>query len=106
MNGTRTIRAVVFLLVLVLSALPAAAVSFLGQFHASKFNIAGSMVTNMTLSATTFCYLSRVFVEDADTDDEIAGCRVTRGPIVWTLEAFLGRSSDADSRCSAICYSN
>jgi hypothetical protein len=106
MHRTRTILAVVFALFLVLSALPAAAVSFRGQFSATRFNTAGSSFVNMTPSATTFCYLSRVFVENTDTEDEIAGCRLTRGAVVWTLEAFLGQNDDADVQCSAICYNN
>jgi len=106
MNGRRTIFAVVFSLFLFLSALSATAVSFRGQFSASRFNTAGSSFVNMTSSATTFCYLSRVLVENTDTEDETAGCRLTRGAVVWTLEAVLGQNDDADTFCSAICYNN
>jgi len=106
MNGTRTMLAVVISLFLVLSPLFAAAVSFRAQFSISRFNTGGSSFVNMTPSASTFCYLSRVAVENTDIEDEIAGCRVTRGAVVWVLEAFLNQSNDADAHCSAICYNN
>jgi hypothetical protein len=58
----------------------------------------------MTLSATTFCYLKGVGVENTDIDGERATCQVDRGSLVWTLSAVLGKSSDADAYCSAYCY--
>jgi hypothetical protein len=58
----------------------------------------------MSPSATTFCYLRSVGIEETDTGGERATCRVTRGAVVWTLEAILGASSDADALCSAYCY--
>ncbi len=60
----------------------------------------------MSASATTFCYLSAVETTETDTGSETARCQVTRGPIVWTLQAILGASSDSDIECSAICYNN
>jgi hypothetical protein len=60
----------------------------------------------MSPSATTFCYLSRVGVENTDTDGERATCRVMRGSVVWTLEAVLGENNDADARCATYCYNN
>lgn len=69
-------------------------------------NTAGTTFTNMSASATTFCYLSGFQVTETDTGAETARCRITRGPIVWTLEAILGASSDADIQCNATCYNN
>jgi hypothetical protein len=109
MNGTRTMLAVVFSLVLVLSTLPAATVSFIGQFHISRLNGGGSNFVNLTASATTFCYLSRVFVAETDVESEFAGCRLVRGSSVWTLYAHagnLGSTGDQDAYCSVICYNN
>jgi hypothetical protein len=106
MNGTRTIFAVVFSLFLVGSALSAAAVSYRARYSINRNNNAGSSWVNMTPSSTTFCYLSTVIVENTDTEDETAGCRVTRGTLVWTLEAVLGQNDDADVQCAAICYNN
>ena len=60
----------------------------------------------MTPSATTFCYLSKVGMRDTDSSTESATCRVTRGAVVWTLEAILSQNDDADAFCSAICYNN
>ena len=88
------------------AASPANAVSFNGTFSADRLNNVGSTFANMTASATTFCYLSRIQVTETDTGAETAECKITRGPIVWVLEAILGASSDADVRCSAICYNN
>ena len=106
MNSTRTISAAVFSLFLVLSALPAAAVSFNSTWFANRENTGGSTFVNMTPRNTTFCYLSKVGIEDTDTGGEMATCRMTRGSVVWTLEAILEKSSDADAHCSAICYNN
>jgi hypothetical protein len=106
MNGTRTIFAVVFSLVLVLSALPAAAVSFNSSFCVSRFNNLGSSFVNMTPRNTTFCYLSSISFEETDTGSEEATCRITRGSVVWTLQAILDKTSDADAECCAICYNN
>ncbi|MGH8581896.1 MAG: hypothetical protein ACREWG_03730 [Gammaproteobacteria bacterium] len=45
-------------------------------------------------------------MENTDTDDESAQCRVRRGATFWLLEATLGEDDDADVVCSAICYNN
>jgi hypothetical protein len=71
----------------------------------------GTSFVNMTNKNTTFCYLSRVNVENTDTTNESAECRVFRrlAPFTtWRLEATLGGGGgpDADVRCSAICYNN
>jgi hypothetical protein len=89
-----------------LGSVPAWAVSFNSSFSASRFNTIGSSFVNMTPRNTTFCYLSSISFEDIDTGGEEATCRLTRGAVVWTLEAILDASSDADSECSAICYNN
>lgn len=107
MNNKRRIFSALFSLALLLSTVPAWAVSFRSGPHTiSRFNTVGSSFLNLTSSATTFCYLSRVSVTETDTGSEVATCRLTRGSFVWTLEAILGASSDADVSCSAICYNN
>lgn len=107
MNGTRTILVAVLALLLVLSALPAAAVSFhSGPYNAQKNGSAGTASKQMTPRNTTFCFLSSVAFEDIDTTGERATCRVVRGTYVWVLEAYLPKSDDHDAYCSAICYNN
>jgi hypothetical protein len=86
------------------SSVPAWALTYWTTYNADRVNTAGASLVTMTPSATTFCYLSRVGVENTDTDGELAQCKVTRGTSSWVLEAYLGKSSDADARCSAICY--
>jgi hypothetical protein len=104
MNNKRRIFLLLFTLFLTLGAVPAWAVSPAGSWSAFRINGGGTTFFNMTASATTFCYLSRVGVENTDTDGERATCRVTRGNVVWTLEAVLGEDNDADVYCSAYCY--
>ena len=106
MNTNRSTLAILFSLLLTLGAVPAWAVSFNSSFSISRFNTGGSSFVNMTSSATTHCYLSRVGVRDTDSSTEEAECRLTKGAVVWTLEAFLSQSDDADAICSAICYNN
>ena len=106
MNNKRRIFSALFSLALLLSTVPAWAVSFNRSASISRFNTVGSSFVNLTFSSTTFCYLSKVGVTDTDTGGEVATCRLTRGSSVWTLEAILGASSDADISCSAICYNN
>jgi hypothetical protein len=106
MNTKRRIFSLLFSLVLLLGSVPAWAVSPAGSWSAFRTNTVGSTFFNMTASATTFCYLSRVGVRETDTAGELAQCQVVRGPIVWTLYATLGASSDADVYCSAYCYNN
>ena len=106
MNTNRSTLAILFSLLLTLGAVPAWAVSFNNSFSISRFNTGGSSFVNMTSSATTHCYLSRVGVRDTDSSTEEAECRLTKGAVVWTLEAFLSQSDDADAICSAICYNN
>lgn len=106
MNGRSAILSALLSLFLTFAAFPAGAVSFNSTWSASRFNVVGTTFQNMSASATTFCYLSRVGVTETDTGGERATCRVTRGPIVWTLQAIMGTSSDADIECSAICYNN
>jgi hypothetical protein len=107
MNSPRPMLAVVFALLLVLSALPAAAVSFNRETCRDRtVNTAGTTQAELTPIATTFCYLSRVNVENTDTSGETAECRVVRGAFVWFLRSILGQSDDANVRCCAICYNN
>lgn len=58
------------------------------------------------LSASTFCYLHFVSIEETDTGGEEAACLVRRGAVIWTLEAILDASNNADVECSAYCYNN
>jgi hypothetical protein len=104
LNNTRRILSLLFTLGLTVSAVPAWAVSPHSIWNANRFNTAGSSFINMSPSATTFCYLRSVGFENTDTDGELATCRVTRGAVVWTIEAVLGENNDADARCSAYCY--
>jgi hypothetical protein len=107
MNNKRRILSLLFSLFLTLGAVvPAWATSPAGTWSAFRTNTVGSTFFNMTASASTFCYLSRVGVRETDTAGELAQCQVVRGPIVWTLYATLGASSDADVYCSAYCYNN
>jgi hypothetical protein len=82
------------------------AVSFNSAFFANRNNTVGTTFINMTPQGTTFCYLGEVEFEETDAANESALCRVTKGPVVWTLEATLGASSDADVHCLAVCYNN
>jgi hypothetical protein len=106
MNTIRNISAVLLLSGLTLTALPAGAVSFDTQIFADRFNTAGTTTTIGPSHATHFCYLSGIGVEETDTAGEIAICDLSRRGSVWVLEAILGRSSDADARCAATCYTN
>jgi hypothetical protein len=106
MNGTRRILSVLFSLFLTLSALPAEAVTFVGTFNAARSNTRGTTSTGMTPRNTTFCYLSKVTVDNTDTEGETATCQVFRGTSIWFLDASLGQDDDADVECSAICFNN
>ena len=65
---------------------------------------------NMATSNTHFCYLSQVAMEEIDTNGERTTCRITRGSLVWTLEAIIGASTqeptNADVVCSALTADN
>ena len=90
-----------------LSAVPAGAVSLHSEWFATRNDTAGTTTTvTSASSAAQFCFLTRVGVVETDTGSELAQCQVRRSGLVWILEATLGTSSDADVRCSAICYSN
>lgn len=91
---------------LVLTALPAGAASYAGNYSVSRYNTAGTSYKNMTYSSSTHCFLTTVGAREIDTGSESSTCRAYRGPIVWTLEATLGASSDQDVWCSAYCYNN
>jgi hypothetical protein len=104
MNNKRGMLSLLFSLVLTLGAVPAWAVSPNSNWIAIRYNAIGSSFVNMSPSATTFCYLSSVGFEETDTGGERATCRVTRGSVVWTLEAILSQSNDADAICYAYCY--
>src|SRR6266850_995403 len=104
MNGTRTMLAVVLSLVLVLSALPAGAVSYIGQWCRQQINEKDVNAIQMTPRNTTFCFLSSVGFENTDTTGERATCRVYRGAVAWELQAVLNQDDDADAYCCAICF--
>ncbi len=79
--------------------------TFQGGAALVRNNTQGTSFVNLSLSATSYCFLTQVGVTETDTGAETVDCRLTRGPNVWTLEAILGTSSDADVRCAAVCYS-
>jgi hypothetical protein len=106
MNNKRRILSLLFSLFLTLGAVPAWAVSLNSTWSIFRTNTAGSSFVNMSASATTFCYLRSVGFRDTDSSTEQATCRVTRGAVVWTLEAVLSQNDDADAFCAAYCYNN
>lgn len=92
---------------LLATALPAGAVSYAGTWSVQRYNTAGASYTNLPVSSASYhCFLTRVGIEETDTGGEYAMCNLVRGALVWTLEARLGKSSDADAYCSATCYTN
>lgn len=106
MNTKRGILVLMFSLLMTLGSAPAWAVSPHSTWTVNRFNTGGSSFVNMSPSATTFCYLRSVGFRDTDSATELATCRVTRGAVVWTLEAVLSQNDDADAFCSAYCYNN
>jgi hypothetical protein len=93
--------------VTLLGSVPAWAVSpHSGPFSVCRSNTAGQTFWTMSPSATTFCYLSTVSVQETDTNGEYAECTLLRGYNYWFLSANLGSNSDADVCCSAHCYNN
>jgi hypothetical protein len=93
--------------VTLLSSVPAWAVSPYGGPHSvCRSNSAGQSFVTMAPSASTFCYLSNVNIQETDTGGESAQCTLLRGYDYWYLSANLGASSDADVCCTAHCYSN
>ena len=107
MNRTRTILVAVFALLLVVSALPAAAVSLhSGPYVAEAYGDAGSHYTEMTPVDTTFCILSAVAFKNIDTDGEFPACEVVRGTYVWLLNAYLNENNDHAAYCTALCFNN
>ena len=93
-------------LALAAAAAPVFAVSPGNTYSLSRTNSGGTSFANMASSQTAFCFLTKVSVTETDTNEEKATCRITRGPLVWTLEAIMGTSSDADVECAAHCYNN
>lgn len=102
---TNIVLPVIFSGLLALSAFPAHAVTFNSSWFANKTGV-GTIGTNMTPSATTFCFLSRVNVEEVRLNNNFAECVVTRGPAVWRLNAIVGAGAPAEARCRAYCYNN
>lgn len=82
----------------------ALAVSFNSIWALSRHNTGGTTFVNMSQTASSFCYLAAVEVTETDTGAETARCEITRGQFVWTLQAILGTSSDADIECKAYCF--
>lgn len=106
MKRIRNISAVLLLSGLALITGTAGAVSYDGEWHLTRYNTGGTSFAVMRPHGNHFCYLSRVGAREIDTSTEAATCRVRRSGTVWLLEAMLGRSSDNDVFCSAVCYNN
>lgn len=93
---------------LMLTAVPAEAVSFHSQWTASRNNTPGTSTTFTSASAANqFCFLTTIYVEDTDSVGEGARCRIRTVNGFWRLEATLGSSADdADVNCTSFCYNN
>jgi|GEM_PF-1521324 len=104
MKTSRNIAAALLFSSLAFAGTPASAIYYNGQWSLNRYNTGGTSFAVLRPHATNFCYLSRVGVRETDTSTESGICRVRRSGTVWLLEATLGRSSDNDVFCSAICY--
>jgi hypothetical protein len=106
MNTIRNISAVLLLSSLALTALPAGAVSFDSFHFLDRKDAVGESFIPLRPINTHFCSLSKVAVEETDTGNESARCELSIQNGFWFLSAILGRTSDADVFCGAVCYSN
>jgi hypothetical protein len=110
MNKKRGILSLLFSLFFLLGAVPAWAVSPHSNWTLIRNCTPGSFFQAMAPSDTTFCYLSRVSVEETDTVGERATCRVFRDNFhnTWWLEATLDANANGCPHvgCSAYCYNN
>ena len=85
MNIKRNISTTLVFASLVLSAIPAGAASYHSSHSRSRYNTAGTNSIPMTTFAGHFCYLSMVEVDNTDTENETASCRVTAFNGIWQL---------------------
>lgn len=92
------------LLLAFLMTSPAFAVNPNGDWYAIRYNNAGTTGFAMRPHATNFCFLTQVSIEETDSGGEEAHCRVVRLGSDWWLQAILDKSSDADVKCRAACY--
>ncbi len=106
MNTIRNISAVLLLSSLALTALPAGAVSFDSFHFLDRQDVGGESFIPLRPFNTHFCYLSKAGVNDTDSANESATCELSVQNGSWFLSAILGRTSDADAFCGAVCYSN
>jgi hypothetical protein len=106
MNTIRNISAVLLLSSLALTALPAGAVTFDSFFSLDRENVGGESFIPLRSFNDHFCYLSKVKVTETDTANESANCELSVQSGFWFLSAVLGRTSDADVSCTAVCYFN
>ncbi len=85
---------------------PASANSLIGDWSAARNDTMGWTTFEMSTTAETFCYLTRVSITETDSGNEMASCEVWRNNSTgkWNLTAFLGATSDADVFCGARCY--
>jgi hypothetical protein len=86
---------------LLLTALPASAVSYNGHYYASHHIWPGSSFKLMQPDADNFCFLTRVQLM------EIGGaeCSVTSTEGIWVLQASSLKFGNV-ARCNARCYTN
>jgi hypothetical protein len=64
----------------------------------------GETTSNMTAVSNSFCYLTRTWVRETDSGDEMAGCRIINSGGTWQLRAYK-QNSDAYAECTARCVS-
>ena len=82
------------------------AVSPDGSWFLQRFNTAGTFFAVMKPHANHFCYLTQVSIEETDSGNEEATCRIRKSGTVWLLEATLDKNGNADVKCGAVCYNN
>jgi hypothetical protein len=83
---------------------PAFAVNESGHWSAFRNNQAGTTGFAMRPHANHFCFLTQVGIEETDSGGEEARCRIAKLGSDWWIQAILEKSSDADVKCSAYCY--
>lgn len=82
-----------------------AALQLVTPVEVSRYNDAGTTRASLGSTHRRICFLASMTVYETDSMGEAASCRVVISQGTWYVEAYLGKSDDADVKCIGRCFS-
>ena len=74
-------------------------------YRVARARVAGETDKELTESANSSCFLTKVAVEETDSDKETVACEIIQKGKHWVLRTMVESNNDQNVQCEARCLS-